>query len=138
MKPRGRRVSEKTVEAAVDRLCALAGCEAVRFSQARATQQSPGIPDRLYYPPVPHRPFWVEVKAEGGRQSKAQVAFQSRCAAHDERYVLGGYRDVLRYLVDVGLWRLPAGVGASDVGTRLEDIGLALKDGTVSRPKGKS
>ena len=125
VKPRRPRVSEKVVEAAVDRLCALAGCEAVRFSQARATKQSPGIPDRLYYPPAPHRPFWVEVKADGGRQSPAQVAFQRRCEAHDERYVLGGYRDVLAYLVAYGLWRLPPGV-------RVES------DGTVSRPKGTS
>ena len=91
-------------------LCALAGCECVHFSQARATGQTPGIPDLRFYPPSGPA-FWVEAKAAGGRQSPAQAAFQARCARCGDPYVLGGYREVLAYLRARGLWRDPAGLG---------------------------
>lgn len=64
--------SEKAEERLCDDLVArIAGREAVvRFSQARATNQTPGIPDRRY------RLFgvalWFEIKAENGKLSAAQ------------------------------------------------------------------
>lgn len=112
---RRRRAPEKAVEASIDRLCALAGCTPIRFSQARATQQTPGIPDRRYYAPAARLAFWVEVKAPGGRQSADQAAFQALCDACDDPYVLGGYRAVLEFLIARGLWHLPAGISIDDV-----------------------
>ena len=112
---RPRRTIEKEVERRVDALCALAGCATVRFSQARATQQTPGIPDRLYFAPTHALAFWVECKAPGGRQSVAQAQFQARALACGMPYVLGGYRDVAAFLVERGLWRLPPGVTLNQV-----------------------
>ena len=71
-----RRLVEKAIQARVDGLCALAGCTPIHFSQARASKQTPGIPDRRYYAPKGGLAFWVEVKAPNGRQSEAQRAFQ--------------------------------------------------------------
>ena len=110
--PRG--ALEKKVEQRIDELCANAGCESVHFSQARATKQSFGIPDRRYYPREGPA-FWVEVKAEGGRQTESQAAFEDRCRRCGDPYVLGGYREVLAYLITRGLWRLPAGMAVGDV-----------------------
>jgi hypothetical protein len=117
---RPRRAREKGVEAAIDQLCAKAGCVSVRFSQARATNQTPGIPDRRYYVwrrdtwnlkgPEQRLAFWVEVKAPGGRQSSAQRTFQGLCELAGDPYVLGGFREVLAFLIRHGLWKLPAGV----------------------------
>ena len=127
MKPRRpRRAIEKEVERRVDALCAAAGCKAVRFSQPRNTMQTPGIPDRRYYPdPLkpPHfgalgRAFWFEAKAPGGWQTKPQQDFQRMAEAAGEDYVLGGYREALEYLAHRGLWRLPEGVTLDDVARR--------------------
>ena len=102
---RGPRVPEKIVERCCDQLYASAGCEVVRFSQARATQQTPGIPDRKVY----HRPsgctFWFEVKAQGGQQSKHQRAFQAMAEACGETYVLGGLEAAEAQLIAMGLAR---------------------------------
>lgn len=111
-----RRAPEKAVEAKIDDLCRTAGCVAIRFSQARASRQSPGIPDRRYYHPAPPRlAFWVEAKAPNGRQSPAQRTFQALCDLCGDIYVLGGYREVLEFLIRAELWRLPEGVTIDDV-----------------------
>ena len=65
------------------------GFTAIRFSQARATQQTPGIPDRRYYSAEKHMAVWWEAKTEIGRQSAFQAAFQAMCEACGEEYVLG-------------------------------------------------
>jgi hypothetical protein len=115
-----RRALEKAVEAQIDRLCALAGCTAIRFSQARASMQTPGIPDRLYFAEARHAPdlglaFFVEVKAAKGVQSAAQKWFEGLCTACGVPYVCGGYREVLTFLVNRGLWRLPEGITVDHV-----------------------
>jgi hypothetical protein len=67
--------SEKAEEQLCDDLVArIAGRDAVvRFSQARATMQTLGIPDRRYR--VHGVAFWFEVKAEDGKLTTAQHAF---------------------------------------------------------------
>jgi hypothetical protein len=110
-----RRALEKAVEARIDRLCALAGCTAVRFSQARASKQSPGIPDRLYFAPEHALAFWVEAKSANGVQSPAQLAFEKLSWKCCVPYVLGGYREVLTFLVQHSLWRLPEGITVDHV-----------------------
>lgn len=89
---------EKHVEAACDRLMAGLGYTAIRFSQARATMQSPGIPDRKYY--NGGHSFWLEVKRPGGKQSDYQRVFQFLAESAGEQYVLGGLDELARFLVD--------------------------------------
>jgi len=107
---RYRRSPEKLVVARIDNLCAMAGCVSIHFSQARASNQTPGIPDRLYFHPEEGVAFWVEAKARRGRQSDAQKVFQSLTTACHTPYVLGGYREVLAFLLERHLWHLPVGV----------------------------
>lgn len=81
--------SEKQVEAAGDRAMAKLGFSIWRFSQARATMQSPGIPDRRYVNTVWGVAFWWEAKREGGKQSPHQRAFELECNSVGEHYVCG-------------------------------------------------
>ncbi len=80
---------EKAVERAGDRFMQDMGFTAVRFSQARATMQLPGIPDRKYYNPERGRACWWEAKAEDGTQTSQQYSFQVMAGACDEVYLLG-------------------------------------------------
>jgi hypothetical protein len=89
MRSRTDRRTEKQVEHSGDLLMAAAGFSAVRFSQARATQQTPGIPDRRYYSPERRAAVWWEAKTEIGRPSAFQTAFRAMCEAVGEEYVIG-------------------------------------------------
>jgi hypothetical protein len=80
---------EKDEEREGDRLMAFYGFEVVRFSQARATMQTEGIPDRRYYHRERKLALWWEAKSASGKQRKAQRAFQEMCEAVGEVYVLG-------------------------------------------------
>jgi hypothetical protein len=113
-------VSEKEVEHQCDTLMKSLGWTVVRFSQPRNTMQSPGIPDRRYYPPCNHAAarilgshvqtlhaaFWLECKRPGGKQSAHQRAFQEMCEAADEPYVLGGIPELVQYLNDAGIRKI--------------------------------
>lgn len=93
--------SEKQVQAAVMRLYTLAGCAVYNLSQARATNQTPGLPDLYVFHPATGAAWWHEVKKPGGRPSPAQREFQARCAACGVAYLLGGLEEAearLRYL----------------------------------------
>lgn len=90
---------EKHVEHAGDQLMALYGFQIIRFSQARATNQTPGIPDRKYYHTGRKLTLWWEAKRPGGKQSHFQESFQAMCEACGETYLCGTV-DVLRnYLI---------------------------------------
>lgn len=121
-----RRAPEKKVEAAGDELMKLFGFTPIRFSQARATMQTRGIPDRRYYLSVPasyverphatyvsfaqHRVVWWEAKA-GTKQSAAQKNFQELVESCGETYLLGGVEALENYLVEQGLAkRVPGGI----------------------------
>ena len=96
---RGLDPLEKQVEAECDRMMALLHWTAIRFSQARATRQTRGIPDRKYY--KGGWTFWFECKAEGGKQGPDQRAFQEMCQQAGEFYVVGGVRELAFFLLDV-------------------------------------
>lgn len=81
--------SEKEVEHAVDGLMATCGFDVVRFSQARASQQTPGIPDRRYVHAELPVALWFEVKRPSGTWSKAQQDFAAQCQRVGEIYVVG-------------------------------------------------
>lgn len=88
------KLSEKDVERLCDSLMSQLGYEIIRFSQARATNQTPGIPDRKYFHAVRGRAVWFECKREGGKQSTAQRRFQLLAQLCDEDYVLGGIEEL--------------------------------------------
>jgi hypothetical protein len=100
-------VKEKDVEARCDRIMAALGYTAIRFSQPRNTMQTPGIPDRRYYPlawrgwPA----FWFECKRPGGKQSPHQRTFQALVQSCGEDYVMGGEDELLEYLKSRGVIR---------------------------------
>jgi hypothetical protein len=95
---------EKVVEHAGDVFMAALGFEIIRFSQARATMQTPGIPDRRYYRRAQSRQgaagsttddwskaymLWWEAKRETGKQSEYQQEFQKLVEACGELYLVG-------------------------------------------------
>jgi len=109
--------TEKQVEATGDLLMAALGFTAIRFSQARATQQTPGIPDRRYYSPDRRAAVWWEAKTEIGLPSAFQKAFRAMCESCGEEYVIGTEEALLGWVVSKGyaerigphgLRRLPA------------------------------
>ncbi len=87
---------EKQVERNCDRLMDALGWTSIHFSMARATNQTPGIPDRKYY--KANHTFWLEVKRSGGKQSAYQAEFQRMCQEADELYCLGGEEELKAFL----------------------------------------
>lgn len=94
---------ERDMQRAVIRLYESVGCRVVRFSQTRATRQTPGIPDLKVYCPRKGVTWWMEVKAPGGKQEPEQQVFQALAEACGETYVLGGLEVALRQLERVGV-----------------------------------
>lgn len=73
---------EKAVQAAVVRLLRSLGYAVSDFSQSRATQQTPGVPDLHAMHPGHGRTgaghsIWVEVKTAQGRLRPSQVAWHT-------------------------------------------------------------
>jgi hypothetical protein len=83
-------VLEKQEQAEVVKILRAHGCVVYSLSQARASKQTPGLPDLWVFHPRAHAAFWFEVKRSvGGMQSGAQAEFQSLCFGSGVRYVLG-------------------------------------------------
>lgn len=99
----GVRRPEKAVYEDVANAYELVGCRVIRFAQARATMQTPGIPDLKVYHPRSGRTWWHEVKAEEGRQSPAQVGFQALAETCGERVVVGGLEEAITALRELGI-----------------------------------
>ena len=104
--------TEKQVEHSGDLLMAALGFTVIRFSQARATMQSAGIPDRKYFNPEKRLALWWECKREGGRVSAFQEAFKRVAEACGETVVVGTDSVLLDWCVERGLCERvgPAGV----------------------------
>jgi hypothetical protein len=66
----------------------------------RTSMVSKGLPDRKYYRNTDT--FWFEAKAEDGRQSDAQKAFQEMCERAGELYVIGGMVELKAFLKQWG------------------------------------
>lgn len=108
--------SEKQVEHAGDLLMQTLGFTVIRFSQSRATMQTPGIPDRRYMRPgrdganlaLHYRPplrVWWEAKREAGKQSPAQRRFEMLAQSCHEDYVCDTDADLLAWCKAKGLCR---------------------------------
>jgi hypothetical protein len=72
----------------------------------RGTGQTPGVPDLLVFVRAPKLnkvvQLWVEVKAEGGRLSEAQLGFQAQCTIANIEHIVGGLKEVYAWLLRVG------------------------------------
>jgi hypothetical protein len=80
---------ERQEEALGDRMMVSFGFERWALSQARATQQTLGWPDRLYiHATRPLAVYW-EAKRVGGRPRPAQLAFAAHCQRLGWHHVLG-------------------------------------------------
>lgn len=99
---RGLAPLERSVESQCDQLMVKMGWTPVRFlsqrgaKRVRRTSFTAGIPDRKYY--RGHDSFWFECKAEDGRQSDEQKAFQEMCESAGELYVIGGVKELVKFL----------------------------------------
>jgi len=85
-------LSEKDVEHQCDSLVHQCGGDVVRFSQVRASKQTPGISDRRYR--VHGVAWWFEVKRLGGRLSVAQHEFLLRELACGSVATCGGVQEL--------------------------------------------
>lgn len=90
---------EAAVEHEGDRIMRALGFDVVRFSHPGRTKQTPGIADRRYRHARRRLALWWEAKAEWGRQSPAQRAFQLAEEACGQVYVLGTHEDLLNWLM---------------------------------------
>ena len=89
-------LTERQEESRCDELIEKLGGDVVRFSQARATHQTYGIPDRRYR--VYGVAFWWEVKLPGAQYYEDQYAFA--CAEYRAGQIIGvGGFDQLVHLV---------------------------------------
>ena len=108
------RVSEKHVQRQIVDYLKLIGAEVYVLGTVRrkgdhpGTMQTPGIPD-LYAFLKPGifsaDALWIEVKAEGGKCSPAQLSFQKLAKERGINYVCGGFQDLLNWLNGMGYIR---------------------------------
>ena len=83
--------SEKDEERLGDDFMARLGYDVIRLSQARASRQSLGVPDRKYFNPARGVAVWWEAKRAGGKQRPEQAWFQRTAEACGEVYVCGPF-----------------------------------------------
>ena len=84
-----RSAPEKAQERAAHRLMEALGFTAWRLSQARATNQTPGLCDIIFTHPERGLLVAYEAKSPNGRQSPAQREFQRHVVAAGIPYVVG-------------------------------------------------
>lgn len=98
-----RRRIEEPIRLDVKRAYEKFGCIVYNFSQARASKQTPGIPDLR----VVHRKkgvsWWHEVKSPTGTQTPEQIEFEIECELCGETYRLGGVDEALAQLRAIGV-----------------------------------
>ncbi len=83
---RKRDDPEKRLQGWCRQVAAFYGFRAWHLSQARATQQTPGLPDDFYT--GGRRPLAVEYKVQPNKQTKAQEAFQAEWEESGGGYLL--------------------------------------------------
>jgi len=95
---------EKETQSAVVKLFRAFGCRVYSLSQARATKQTPGIPDLWVVHTAARLAWWWETKRpKGGRLSPAQVDFAAECDAAGVRHGVGSRADAEAWLIGLGL-----------------------------------
>jgi hypothetical protein len=103
---RGLPPLEKSEQSQCDDLMIRLGWDVVKFGQRggrglnRTSRVTKGIADRRYYRDTDT--FWFECKQEDGVQSEDQKKFQARCDRTGELYVLGGLKELTKFLQSWG------------------------------------
>lgn len=97
-------ISEKQEQAFVIKLFRGFGCTVYSLSQARASKQTPGLPDLWVVHRAAKLAFWFETKrSSGGKVSPAQLEFAHDCYATGIAHYIGDRRVAVDILVDAGL-----------------------------------
>lgn len=97
--------TEKRIQQKIMTLLRLVGFRVWNLSQARATNQSPGLPDVFAMHPTLCVEVTIEVKTPKGRASEPQREFaelRRRCA---RPHLIGGMDVVEGWLIELGLMR---------------------------------
>lgn len=84
---------EKGEQLAIKRSAIARGAFVYEFSQARATNQTPGIPD--LYLVWPTHALWWECKTATGVLSQPQARFMAQCLANGTPHGVGTHADFL-------------------------------------------
>ena len=99
-----REPLEKSEQAEVVKLYRAYGCHVYNLSQARASKQTPGLPDLYVFRP-PHA-WWHETKRPiSGHPSPAQKVFNDECFASFVNHTIGGLAAARGTLVRIGAAR---------------------------------
>jgi hypothetical protein len=112
-------VLEKDEQAYIAKLFRGFGCKVYNLSQARASKQTPGLPDlwvvngaivEIRARSDHSIAFWFEVKRAHRRPNlNAQRGLRSRVRAASVRHYVGDRRIAAKLLVDIGLARVGEG-----------------------------
>jgi hypothetical protein len=100
---------EKEIQREVVNTYTALGCKVYNLSQARATKQTPGLPDlwvvclRSGWSRQGKVAWWHETKTPTGKQSEDQREFQRECKACHVVYVLGGILAAEEQLITFGI-----------------------------------
>lgn len=94
---------EKEIQAQVMKLYRAFGCVVYNLSQARASKQSPGLPDLYVVHRGIHQAWWHETKTPFGKQSVAQKYFGEIHTKTPIRYVLGGVRAAEEQMITLAI-----------------------------------
>ena len=95
----GRLISEAEEQRRIRRTAIEHGAKVYWLSQARKTQQTPGIPD--LWIAFPTFGLWWEVKAVDGRLSPFQEDFRDECQRNGTPWGSGTHDDFCAWLLDM-------------------------------------
>lgn len=100
----GREKLETRVQSDVVKLFRVLGCDVYSLSQARASKQTPGLPDLWVVCRRAGLAWWWETKrTSSGRHSVEQLEFAERCVITETPYGTGDRRAAEDYMIGLGL-----------------------------------
>ena len=94
---------EKIIQDKIVRLYRMVGCRVWNLSQARASRQTPGLPDLIVKHPVLGKAWTHEVKGPKGKLRKGQEEWAEVAAACGETHLVGGITVAESHLLSLGL-----------------------------------
>lgn len=94
---------EKDVQQRVRKLYEAAGAVVYNLSQARASKQTPGLPDLWVFHVAADASWWHETKRPGGDRTEAQEQFKERCRLTHTKYTCGGVDAARQMLTRLGI-----------------------------------
>jgi hypothetical protein len=101
---RDEHALEKQEQVEVRKLLIAYGFKVYNLSQARASKQSPGLPDLWCVHTREPVAFWFETKRQvGGKLSPPQLEFQAECLRCEVRHFVGDRHSAAALLLSLGL-----------------------------------